>query len=559
MIRPAPPLLKALRLRPPRPCPEQAQLRRLPTPQGPVNLARQLLLRTANAGLTSLYRLYRADPALWRFTARRYHPSLERIARLNAWMICQHASLDVPAYQDHLVRSGHAFTWWDLTSYAPTSKDDYVRAYDEAARCWNGRIDLAGTVVDESSGSSGRPFNWMRSKQELDTVHRNVAGYVSMLFGEEDLFCLNAFSMGAWATGTNTGQALARVAMVKNTGPDLEKILDTLRHFGPSFTYVITAYPPFLKHLVDRLDAAGGEFDAFTLNGFVGGEAMTEGLRDHLERRFHRVYSGYGASDLTIGMGGETDLSVTLRRALLEDPALRARLLGPDETRTPMIFQYNPLETYLETTADDELVVTINSSAVMSPRLRYAIGDEAKLLSFPEMVELTAEFPQLVPRLRAAHRRQGMRLPFLLLYGRADATISYMGAHIYPVDVQEGLYRDPSVARVVESFRLELADVDAAEQRPALHVQLRDRRRFPEAAVDDAGRERLAAAVADGVLAHLAAVSRDVAEALQEDPTTADLQVHVHDRGTGPFAADDESRIKNVYLMRRRPDAAEES
>ena len=43
--------------------------------------------------------------------------------------------------------------------------------------------------------------------------------------------------------------------MVKNTGPDLAKIVDTLRHFGPGFDYVVTAYPPFLKHLRDRLDA----------------------------------------------------------------------------------------------------------------------------------------------------------------------------------------------------------------------------------------------------------------------------------------------------------------
>ena len=51
------------------------------------------------------------------------------------------------------------------------------------------------------------------------------------------------------------------------------------------------------------------------------------------------------------------------------------RLLGPDEHRLPMVFQYNPLETYLETTADGELLCTINSTAVLTPKLRYGIGD----------------------------------------------------------------------------------------------------------------------------------------------------------------------------------------
>lgn len=539
----------ALRTLPARPAADHTDFKRLPIKSGPVNIARQVALRSANLGLSTLYSIYRADPALWRLTAKNYHPGLEKLARLNAWMICQHASLDVPAYQDYLARHDFEFSWWDLDAYTPTSKDDYVRAYDEPSRCWDGRIRLAGTVVDESSGSSGTPFNWMRSRSELNTVHKNVAGYVTMLFGSKNLFCINAFSMGAWATGTNTGQAMAKIAMVKNTGPDLEKIIDTMRHFGPSFTYVITAYPPFLKHLKDRLDAAEGEFDEFTINGFVGGEAMTEALRDYLQRRFGRVYSGYGASDLTIGMGGETDLSVTLRRALEQDPAFRSRVLGPDEHRTPMIFQYNPLETYMETTDDGELVVTINSSAVMSPRLRYNIGDEATIISFPQMLRLTADFPELTGRLKQAYRQQQMKLPFLLLFGRSDATISYMGANIYPLDVQNGLYRDPQVAKLIDSFTIELVDFGELEQRPTLHVQLRDAETFPEAALSHDQRQRLSTTIADGLLEHLATVSRDVAESLQEDPSAAQLHVRIHDYRQGPFAAES-TKIKNVYLTR---------
>ncbi|MDN6373590.1 MAG: phenylacetate--CoA ligase family protein, partial [Brevibacterium aurantiacum] len=365
-----------------------ADLQRLPIPRGPVNLARQAVLRLANVGLTAAYGAYRLHPAIWRFTAKHYHPGLEPFAKLNAWMICQQASLDVPAYQDYLARTGFTFRWWDLDAYTPTSKDDFVRRYSEEHRCWDGRIQRAGTVVDESSGSSGTPFNWMRSKKELDTVHKNVAGYVTMLFKDKDLFCINAFSMGAWATGTNTGLAMAKVAMVKNTGPDLEKILDTMAHFGPGHTYLISASPQFLKHLVDRMDSEPGVWDEFRLNGFVGGEAMTEGLRDYVQSRFHRVYSGYGASDLTIGMAGESDLSVVIRRALAHDLDFRAEVLGPSESRVPMVFQYNPLETYLETNESGELVATINSAAVMSPRLRYNIGDEATLIDFPRMVEL---------------------------------------------------------------------------------------------------------------------------------------------------------------------------
>ena len=93
-----------------------------------------------------------------------------------------------------------------------------------------------GVIVDESSGSTGRPYNWVRGPQELKAIYRSVAGYVSLAFPGEKLFVINAYSMGAWATGTTTGNALSRIAMVKNTGPDLEKIVDTLVHFGPAMT-----------------------------------------------------------------------------------------------------------------------------------------------------------------------------------------------------------------------------------------------------------------------------------------------------------------------------------
>ena len=77
-----------------------------------------------------------------------------------------------------------------------------------------------------------------------------------------------------------------------------------------------------------------------------------------------------------VRLAGETDFTVWVRRRLRTDAALRAALLGPDEHRLPMVFQYNPLETYLETTADGELLRTINSTAVLTPKLRYGVGDE---------------------------------------------------------------------------------------------------------------------------------------------------------------------------------------
>jgi phenylacetate-CoA ligase len=504
---------------------------------------RQWTLRSASFALSGLYALYRVHPAVWRFMARNYRPGLGRFARLHAWMTCQFAALDVPAYGHFLQRHGWRFRWFDLTSYPPTGKRSYVQAYPEDQRCRHGEIEIAGTVVDESSGSSGRPFNWIRSRRELRSVHKNLAGYATMVFPAGRRFVINAYSMGAWATGTNTGIAMARIAMVKNTGPDLRKIIDTLRYFGPGFEYIVTAYPPFLKHLRDELDAEGFPWAEYRISGLVGGEGMTEALRDYLEERFANVRSGYGASDLTIGMAGETDFTVWLRRRLRTDAGLRAALLGPDEHRLPMVFQYNPLETYLETTADGELLCTVNNTAVLNPRVRYNIGDEARLVTFPEVLAAITD-PGGRAEAEAAFAVDRMRLPLLFLYGRKDSTISYMGANIYPQDVEYGLYSGNPDAHLLQSFCLRLREHADLESRPIVGLQLRE-----DAKLDEPQREALADTCRAGILRHLVTVSRDFAESLEEDPSAADLRVEIHDYGTGPFTGT-QGKIKNAYLVK---------
>ena len=508
-----------------------------------MTFARQWTLRITSFALTWLYTLYRVHPAVWRLMARNYRPWMGRFARLHAWMTCQFAAIDVPAYGDFLRRRGWRFRWFDLESYPPTDKQNYVKAYPEEQRCWHGEIEVTGSVVDESSGSSGQPFNWIRSRRELRSVHKNLAGYATLVFPSKRRFVINAYSMGAWATGTNTGIAMSKIAMVKNTGPDLRKIADMLTYFGPGFDYIVTAYPPFLKHLRDMLDAEGFPWADYRINGLVGGEGMTEALRDYLEERFGKVRSGYGASDLTIGVAGETDFSVWVRRRLRTDTTLRAALLGDDEHRLPMIFQYNPLETYLETTAANEVLCTINSTAVLNPKVRYNIGDEGRIISFPEVLAAVTDATARA-QARAAWSVDRMRLPLLFLFGRKDSTVSYMGANIYPQDVEYGLYQSNPLAHLLQGFCLELRERADLESRPVVNLQLRE-----DVVLDPAERDELARRCRDGVLTHLAAVSRDFAESLAEDPSAGELRIEVHDFDTGPFAGS-QSKIKNTYLVK---------
>jgi len=493
-------------------------------------------LTVANSVLSAVYRFVRSHYRIWRWSSQHYNSRLDRFAHLHAYLMCALAKKRVPAYRQFLLDNGHMFRLLSLSAFPETTKENYVKRYDFAARCRGGRIPIAGTLIDESAGSSGAAFNWLRSSQELRDVHLNTANWIRFTYPTERLLAINAFSMGAWATGTNMGIALSRTCMVKSTGPDLAKVIDTIKTFGGSFDYLIAAYPPFLKHVVDALDARDFDWSRVRVYGSVGGEGMTEALRDHLERRLVKVRSGYGASDIQIGIAGETDLSVWIRKLLVERADVRAALLGGGD-RVPMVFQYNPLENYIEINERGEAVVTVNNISMLSPKLRYNVGDEGATLSHPEALRRLAELGIVGPHTQLP---AGWASPFFFLYGRRDSTISYMGANIYPTDVEYGLYRDTTLAASIESFCLELEESRDLEARPVVHVQLREGAQVARDAMADALRRNL--------VDYLASASRDFAESLREDPSSAEIRLVLHEHGNGPFAGM-AAKIKNTYVV----------
>jgi phenylacetate-CoA ligase len=78
------------------------------------------------------------------------------------------------------------------------------------------------------------------------------------------------------------GIALQRNGIVKNTGPDIGKILHTMQFFGSGHDYLITGYPPFRKQLYDYARENKFPWEEYNISALVGGEGMSEGLRDYL-------------------------------------------------------------------------------------------------------------------------------------------------------------------------------------------------------------------------------------------------------------------------------------
>jgi phenylacetate-CoA ligase len=130
-------------------------------------------------------------------------------------------------------------------------------------------------------------------------------------------------------------------------------------------------------------------------------------------------------------------------------------------------------------------------------------------------------------------------LPFLWIHGRSDATVSVMGANIYPEDIETILYGDPELARGVNSFLLSLRTDEQGTPRPGISLELTE-----GATVDDAW----IAARVEQFRVGLYDLNIDYRSSTAEWGEAMLPIVEAYALGTGPFAAD-ATRIKQRRIV----------
>jgi phenylacetate-CoA ligase len=482
-----------------------------------------------------------ASPGLQRVLLR---PRLEwllwLIGKWRVWFAFEDARRCVPAYRE-LIREHPGVDVKlrgldpDLTSLPVTSKANYVRRFSVEERCRGGRLPERGAVIDESSGTSGVPNNWVRGPEERADVQKLLQVAVRSSLGDGPLFVINAFALGPWATGMNVTMSVVDIAVVKSVGPDVQKIENTLELFGPRYRYLICGYPPFLKRLID---SAGVDWERYSCVAVVGGEGMSEALRSYLGRYFDRVYSSYGASDLEINLAGETDFSVALRQLLARRPELGSELGLPDPGTLPMVFQFNPLDYHIESTDEGELVISICRLKTASPKLRYDVGDLGRAVRYRDVVRALRALGTEPAALAADH----LPLPCLFVYGRADTTVAFYGCKVTPADLEEVVYSLPELAALVDSFALLVDEDEHADTLLTFAFELAPGAEAP-------GTDRTHG-LRDAALARLAEINQDYREASRMVPAGREPALEFHAPGTGPFAGYD-VRLKRRYVQKR--------
>lgn len=492
------------------------------------------LVRLAN-GLQSLFI---GHPALYRvLLAGRLAGLRHRLGVWRAWGNIQQAYRRVPAYRAYLDERGglpglrYRDGLPDLTVVPETDKASYVTRYGHEARCVGGRLPRYGVMVDESSGSSGKPTSWVRGPQERWATKSMLQLAFRSTLGQQPFFVVNAFALGAWATGLNVTLSLHDICIMKSTGPDIDKIVHTLEEFGPGYDYVVMGYPPFLKTLADdrRID-----WGAYRVSAVFGGEGMSESMRRYLLRSFSTVLGSYGASDLEINMAAESPFTVRLRGELQNNPRLRERLTDTRHGVLPMVFQYNPMAYYLETNPAGELVVTLTRPTAIAPKLRYNIHDLGHVAHFEQVAAVLAEFGLA----HLVENSAPVRLPLLFLYGRSDSSVDYYGANVTPDSVREVLFSLDELAPHLASFQLIAREGDRHDKTLEVAIELGEG--SDPTALDG---DRIAA----GLFARLAQINGDFRNAYYHTATPDQHPgVSLHRQGTGPFA--DGGRIKHQYV-----------
>jgi phenylacetate-CoA ligase len=456
-------------------------------------------------------------------------PMLARIGNLRAHAAFIKAQERCPAYQDFLKAENYSEpTRWSLSRLPVMTKENYVKKYGIEQRCYDGKIPASGVVIDESSGSSGVPNNWVRSAEEREDVKRILQLNYQLIYRDEGCILLNCFALGPWATGMNVSMSLVDVGILKSIGPDQKKLENTLELFGANYRYLVFGYPPFIKQFVDSTQL---ELEKYNLDLIVGGEGISEGLRSHLLKYFRTVISSYGASDLEINIGVETELTIGLRRLCTTDRRLCEKLFGRETA--PMVFQYNALDYVIETNEAGELLFTISRQTSAAPKIRYNLRDLGGVMTHRQLADRLDKNGVSVSDLTA---RQS-KFPILYVFGRGDLTVPFYGAKVYPTDIEVIMSADPVLVDQINSFQLVSYEDEQINRRLKIHL---------ETAKDFAGELPPIEKLRDIFFEGLCECNQDFREVTRMFDRSA-LEIEVHSYETGPFAGRD-IRIKNKYI-----------
>ncbi|CDZ77986.1 hypothetical protein BN59_02282 [Legionella massiliensis] len=244
---------------------------------------------------------------------------------------------------------------------------------------------------------------------------------------------------------------------------------------------IIAGYPPFLKDLAafikEKEAETGYSLEDFSVIGVVGGQAISEAMRDLLKKDgFNQIYSSYGASDLDINLGVETEDEMVVRQAIEQNPGLARELYGENKG-LPMVFHYDTWNTHVECLDGEEeheekdsLVFTTTRDDRSSPRIRYDLGDKGRIYASSDVQALLAKY--------GIFHKPRTNLPLMFVWGR-DSTVVFNGANLAFTELERAVENIDTEGEVLKKAFYTYHDQFGAEKLE-LWLELNDDVEIPE-------------------------------------------------------------------------------
>jgi phenylacetate-CoA ligase len=389
---------------------------------------------------------------------------------------------EVPAYGAFLQAQGvqpeGVRNFADFQRLPLTSKPDYMQAYPLAERCRGSRLESCARIA-VSSGSTGTPTFWPRSlADEYDVALRFEQVFRAFRAHEKSTLAVVCFALGNWVGGMYTASCCWHLAqkgypvLVATPGNNKAEIFRVVKALSPQFQQtVLLGYPPFVKDVVDAGLAEGIDWPRHDVRMVFAGEVFSEEWRALVANRVgtpdlcYGSASLYGTADGGV-LGNETPMSIGIRRYLAAHPDAARQLFG--EARLPTLVQYDPMSRFFEE-HEGTLVVSGDNGV---PLLRYHIADQGGIVGHDRMMAFLHERGADLAEYGLDSTRPDYPLPFVYVFGRADFTVSYYGANIYPENVTVGLEQPDLSAWASGKFVLETVEDAGGDKVLRITVEL---------------------------------------------------------------------------------------
>lgn len=384
----------------------------------------------------------------------------------------------VPAYKDFLsknhIKPDSIKTIDDMEHVPVMDKENYIDQYKLSELCFDGTLSNS-YMLSASSGSTGKPYFWPRSKEQTMTGAMISEGiYKEIVHIDSPTLYIVAFGMGTWIAGTYMMMSTQLVAeegypiTVVTPGLNKDEIIRLAQLGKAQFDRtVIIGYPPFIKDVMDYGVQQGIDWKSFSIQFLFSGEAITEGWRSHLQHMvgLKDIYSDavniLGSADVGL-MAHETPLSIALRRHLIDHPKLVEELYQTE--RVPALYQYDPELRYVEV-LNNELIVTTQSGI---PLCRYNTKDIGTLF-WPE------DLPIVKNELSKVLKHHSVwNIPILSLFGRGKFSATLYGITIYPEYMKQLLDHPDMEAVCTGKFILKTVENADHDQILDVHLELKE-------------------------------------------------------------------------------------